>query len=316
MCVAWMSCGQVDVAVTHCGVCHTDISLAFDAWKRSKFPFIPGHEAVGIVTEVGRSVKLVKVGDRVGVGYIRDTCGVCLSCLRGEENICSAGIQGTIEFGGKGGWANVVRAKAKFVFPIPDQLSSLDAAPLLCAGVTVYSPLKAHVTPGCEVCVLGCGGLGHLAVQFASKMGACVTCVDIDPGKAADCMRLGADRHMSLADFLSDNTKFNLVLNSSPMVVDAKKAMGALFPGGTLVQLGIPGAGLTADVPLLETTMLQLQFAGSNVGGRATMMECLQFAGKKGIRPMVEPMPFAQVNEAIERINSGKAHFRIVLVNE
>ena len=305
----------MDVAVTHCGVCHTDISMAFDAWKRSKFPFIPGHEAVGIVTEVGRSVKLVKVGDRVGVGYLGSSCGVCLSCLRGEENICSAGVEGLIEYGGKGGWANVVRAKAKFCYPIPDSLSSMDAAPLLCAGVTVYSPLKAHVRPGCEVCVLGCGGLGHLAVQFASKMGASVTCVDLAPEKAADCMRLGADRHMSLEEFMSGKTKVNLILNSSPATVDTK-AMGALLPGGTLVQLGIPGAGLTAAVPLLETTMLQLHFAGSVVGGRAAMMECLEFAAKKGIRPMVEPMPFDKVNEAIERINTGKAHFRIVLVNE
>ena len=301
--------------MTHCGVCHTDISMAFDAWKKAAFPFIPGHEAVGVVAAVGSSDKLVHPGDRVGVGYIRDSCGACLNCLRGCENICK-GVVGTIEQGGKGGWASYVRTKARFVFPIPEALDSLHAGPLLCAGVTVFSPLKQHVTPGCSVAILGAGGLGHLACQFADKMGACVTAVDVQAAKAADCQALGAERSMSADEFFSGAAKFDLILNCATTTVDGTKLMAALAPGGTAVQLGIPGAGLAIELPVLETTFFQQTYRGSNTGGRAVTMECLQFAAKKGIAPRVEPMPLKDVNKAIERINAGEAHFRIVLVNE
>ena len=303
--------------MTHCGVCHTDVSMAFDAWKKAKFPFVPGHEAVGVVAACGRAVKRVKLGDRVGIGYIKSSCGECLSCLRGCENVCEAGIVGTIEAGGKGGWSDYVRIKDKYLFILPDALDSLHAGPLLCAGVTVFSPLAQHVTPGCEVAVLGCGGLGHLAVQFADKMGACVTAVDVQADKADGCKQLvDSCKAMSADDFFGGVQKFNLVLNCATTAVDGAKMAAALLPGGVAVQLGIPGAGVNVELPLLETAFLELKFVGSNTGGRAITMQCLQFAAKKGIVPTVEQMPMQDVNKAIARINAGEAHYRIVLVNE
>ena len=204
--------------------------------------------------------------------------------------------------------------------PIPDGLDSAHAAPLLCAGVTVYSPLKQYLTPGADVAVLGAGGLGHLAVQFADKMGACVTAVDVQAGKAAECCdQMGAMASMSADDFFSgaaNAKKFDLVLNCATSEVDGAKLAATLRPGGVAVQLGIPGAGLTCGLPVLETAFFELKFVGSNTGGRAITAEMLQFAAKKGIAPMVEQMPMADVNKAMQRINAGEAHYRIVLVNE
>jgi uncharacterized zinc-type alcohol dehydrogenase-like protein len=231
--------------------------------------------------------------------------------------VCEAGIIGTIESGGKGGWSDYVRTKGKFLFILPDELDSLHAGPLLCAGVTVFSPLVQHVTPGCDVAVLGCGGLGHLAVQFADKMGACVTAVDVQADKADGCKHLGVScKAMSADDFFGGAAKFNLVLNCATTAVDGAKLAATLLPGGVAVQLGIPGAGVNVELPLLETAFFELKFAGSNTGGRAITQQCLQFAAKKGIVPTVEQMPMQDVNKAIERINAGEAHYRIVLVNE
>jgi uncharacterized zinc-type alcohol dehydrogenase-like protein len=266
---------------------------------------------------VGGAVTRLQPGARVGVGYIKDSCGECLACLRGCENVCAKGPVGTIERGGQGGWADFVRVKAKFAIPIPEALDSAHAAPLLCAGVTVYSPLRQYLAPGADVAVLGAGGLGHLAVQFADKMGACVTAVDVQAHKAAECCgEMGAVASLSAEQFFAGADKFDLVLNCATSEVDGAKLAATLRPGGVAVQLGIPGAGLTCALPVLETAFLELKFVGSNTGGRAITAEMLQFAAKKRIAPRVETMAMKDVNKAIERINAGEAHYRIVLVNQ
>ena len=249
-----------------------------------------------------------------------------------------------VEQGGQGGWADYIRIKAKFAIPIPDALDSAHAAPLLCAGVTVYSPLRQYLAPGADVAVLGCGGLGHLAVQFADKMGGCVTAVDLQADKAAECCHdMGAVASLSADEFFAAKTKFDIVLcvpllalrlsrvllssayqpapsiarrNCATSEVDGAKLAATLRPGGVAVQLGIPGAGLTCALPVLETAFFELKFVGSNTGGRAITAEMLRFAAKKGIAPRVETMAMKDVNKAIQRINAGEAHYRIVLVNE
>ena len=191
-----------------------------------------------------------------------------------------------------------------------------DAAAMAAPHVTVFSPLAQHVTPGAEVAILGAGGLGHLAVAFADKMGATVTAVDTQLDKAKECAQLGAARALSADDFFAGAATFHLVLNCATTMVDGTKLAAALKPGGVAVQLGIPGAGLNMAIPVLETAFFELKFVGSNTGGRAVTTQCLEFAAKKGIKPRVEAMPMRDVNKAIERINAGEAHYRIVLVNE
>eukprot|EP01024_Parvocaulis_polyphysoides_P006691 TRINITY_DN11852_c0_g1_i2.p1 TRINITY_DN11852_c0_g1~~TRINITY_DN11852_c0_g1_i2.p1 ORF type:complete len:212 (-),score=30.56 TRINITY_DN11852_c0_g1_i2:102-737(-) len=175
---------DVEIKVTHNAVCHTDIHMRDNDWGTAKFPFIPGHEAVGYVQRVGSSVSHLKVGDRVGYGWIRNSCRTCQNCLSGYENVCFEGYTGTILFGNFGGMQKLMIAPAHFAYKLPEGLKSVFAAPLLCAGSTVYGPIRKLVNrPGIRVAVLGIGGLGHLAIQFASALGAVVTAVSTSPNK-------------------------------------------------------------------------------------------------------------------------------------
>lgn len=307
---------EVDIKVTHNGVCHSDLHMRDDDWFISKFPFVPGHEVVGEVIATGASVANLKIGQRVGAGWMRDSCRRCAACVRGEENICEPGYTGTIVMGNNGGFQAVLRLPADFAFSIPDALESIYAAPLLCAGVTVYAPLKKWMTrPGMKVAVIGIGGLGHLGLQFASKMGGIVWGMDRTGDKEPEAKSFGADHYMVMSPeaVASLKGKFDVILNCASGAVTTASLMSMLCNDGVLVQIGIPGDNAQMTVPLTDLVFGQKKVVGSIVGGRSDMISMMNLAAAKGIKPLVQVMPSHKVNEAMDMVKTGKARYRIVL---
>eukprot|EP00199_Chlamydomonas_sp_CCMP681_P000710 CAMPEP_0119109408 /NCGR_PEP_ID=MMETSP1180-20130426/17889_1 /TAXON_ID=3052 ORGANISM="Chlamydomonas cf sp, Strain CCMP681" /NCGR_SAMPLE_ID=MMETSP1180 /ASSEMBLY_ACC=CAM_ASM_000741 /LENGTH=437 /DNA_ID=CAMNT_0007095163 /DNA_START=15 /DNA_END=1328 /DNA_ORIENTATION=+ len=306
---------QVDIQPTHNGVCHTDIHMQGNDWGITTFPFIPGHEVVGVVRAIGSQVKNLKVGQRVGAGWMLNSCRRCTSCLKGEENICHKGYEGTI-IGNNGGFQAVMRMPSDFVFSIPDAIDSASAAPLLCAGVTVYAPLKRYmVRPGMKVGIFGIGGLGHLGVQFANAMGGVVTAFDIDPSKKDEAKSLGAAKFVAWSkNGAAENMgSQDLIINCASGNVKTEDLMKMVTNDGTVVQIGIPGGNPVLAVPLTDLVFGQKKVVGSIVGGRFDMMGMFEVAAAKNVRPMIEVVPGSQVNEAFARVQSGKARYRVVL---
>jgi uncharacterized zinc-type alcohol dehydrogenase-like protein len=307
---------DVEIKVTHNGLCHTDLHMKDDDWGITSYPLIAGHEVVGTVAALGEDVQGLEVGQRVGVAWIRDSCRRCRFCMRGTENLCVKGYTGLIVGPDNfGGFQPVMRAPADFTYTIPDKLSSAAAAPLMCAGVTVYAPLRKYVQrPDCKVAVLGVGGLGHLGVQFAAKMGADVTAVDIDASKASEAHSLGAARFKEFnAAFQECKGSFDVILNCVSAKIDFAGMMGMLAPDGVAVQCGIPGGGAVINLNLQDVVFGQKIMAGSIVGGRADMQEMLEFCADKDIAPMVQTMKLSQLNEALELLKAGKPRYRIVM---
>ena len=306
---------EIEVQVTHNGLCHTDIHMRDNDWGVSKFPLVAGHEVVGIVTEVGEDVTNLQTGDRVGLGWIRNSCRVCYHCLQGEENVCKQGFEGLI-VGNHGGFADKVRSPADFAYKIPDALDSASAAPLLCAGITVYTPLRTYIKyPGMKVGIVGIGGLGHLAIKFARAMGAEVTVFSSRADKANEAQEFGAHHFYQWG---SDETKLagslDLLLSTSSAELDWDLAFSLLGNNGTLCFLGIPVSSI--NVPLIPLIFGQKSVVGSVVGGRRFMQEMLDFAAINQIKPMIQTMPLSQVNNAMDKVLAGEARYRIVLVSE
>lgn len=309
---------DVDIRVTHNGLCHTDMHMRDDDWGISAFPFVPGHEVVGVVAQLGDSVKGLKVGERVGVSWIADSCRTCPACIRGDENLCENGYTGLCVMGGKGGFQDVMRVPADFAFKLPDGLASADAAPLLCAGVTVYGPIKRITSrrPGSHVAVLGIGGLGHLALQFAYHLGAEVTALGHTLSKEAEAKGFGASRYLNLEQAKASKLKFDLIINCSSSSVSAAELMTMLANDGSLVQVGIPGGNAQITIGLQDLVFGQKRLEGSIVGGRRDMVEMLHFSGLKGIKPMIECMPLSKVNEAMQKVLNNTVRYRVVLTSE
>lgn len=307
---------EIEVRVTHNGLCHTDIHMRDDDWGVSKFPLVPGHEVIGIVTQLGEGVTTLKIGDRVGFGWIRNSCRVCDHCLQGEENICRNGLEGLI-VGHHGGFANRIRACADFAYKIPEALDSASAAPLLCAGITVYSPLRTYIKhPNTKVGILGIGGLGHLAIKFARAMGAEVTAFSTSPNKEIEAQEFGAHHFQKWGNSEEMKPvlgKFDLIISAVSSPIDWDLAFNLLDYNGVLCFVGIPVS--TLNIPLIPLIVGQKVIAGSVVGGRKLMREMLEFAALNQIKPMVETMPLSQVNEAIEKVLANKARYRLVLVS-
>ncbi|KXZ49021.1 hypothetical protein GPECTOR_23g11 [Gonium pectorale] len=309
---------EVDIRVTHNGLCHTDMHMRDNDWGISGFPFIPGHEVVGEVVAVGSQVTGLRPGDRAGVGWISDSCRCCANCKRGEENLCEKGYTGLTVAGNHGGFQDICRVNADFAYTIPDGLDSASAAPLLCAGITVYAPLRAHIKhPNTHVAVMGVGGLGHLALQFARKMGAEVTAISGRPDKEAETKSMGAHNFMI---FGRDNDKFkgkfDILINTASSDVSISQLMSLLKVDGSLIQVGIPGGGAVMQVPLQDLVFNQKKVVGSIVGGRADMQEMLNFAAVHDVKPLVELWPLSKVNEAMQHVADGKARYRVVLTSD
>jgi len=306
---------EVEVKISHCGICHSDIHLIDNDWGITDFPFVPGHEIVGTVTALGTEVQGLDKGQRVGIGWQRSACLKCEYCLRGFENLCSQ-LKDTC-VGNHGGFAEAIRIDHRFAFPLPDGLESEYAAPLLCAGVTVYSPLVYYkVRPSMKVGVIGIGGLGHLALQFASKMGCEVTAFSSTPEKESEARGLGA--HHFVYD--NDSQTMEKVASTQDFILSTVNAdlnwesyVDALRPGGRLCFVGVPKEAIS--IPVFSLIVGRNSICGSPIGSRTDIREMLDFAVLNDIKPCTETIPMSKVNEGIDRLRNNQVRYRVVLEN-
>jgi uncharacterized zinc-type alcohol dehydrogenase-like protein len=305
---------DVRVSVTHCGVCHTDIQAIDDYYDITTFPFVPGHEIVGYVSAVGGAVSDLKEGDRVGIGWQGRSCMECEWCLQGEEQLCMD-IVSSGTWVPYGGFASSVLVDSRFAYRLPDAMPSEVAAVLMCAGVAVYSPLRKCVAkPAKNIGIIGVGGLGHLALQFAHALDYEVTAISTSPEKKEQAFAFGADNFI-VSDDQANLRKamfgFDLLFCTTSGKINWGGLLDLLKKNGRLVLIGFP------DVVFNSTNFVarQLSITGSFLGNRAIMREMLSFAQEHGIVPKVELMPMTRVNEAIQKVRENKARYRIVLVN-
>ncbi|MGX5655310.1 NAD(P)-dependent alcohol dehydrogenase [Geodermatophilus nigrescens] len=312
---------DVRIDIRYVGICHSDIHTARDEWGATRYPVVLGHEIAGVVAEVGAEVSRFRVGDRVGVGCLVDSCRECRHCRRGDEQFCTEGYVETYSSTGRdgrptqGGYAEGIVVTEDFVLRIPDGLALDVAAPLLCAGVTVYSPLRHWAAgPGTRVAVVGLGGLGHVAVQVAAALGAEVTVLSQSLRKQEDGLRLGARRYAATTDpdtFARLAGSFDLVLNTVSASVDVDAYLSLLDVDGTLVNLGIPEHPQSLDVASL--LMRRLSYAASNIGGIRETQEMLDFCAAHGIAAEVERIGADRVDEAFERVVASDVRYRFVI---
>ncbi len=304
---------DVEVDVTHCGICHSDVHLIDDDWGLSSYPLVPGHEIVGTVAARGSSVKNLKIGQRVGIGWLAGTCMNCEWCKEGSENLCSMWQPTAV--GRPGGFADKVRADSRWTFAIPEDLPSAEAAPLLCAGITVFTPLVEYgAGKGKKVGVVSVGGLGHLAVQFARAMGAEVTAFSTSKSKRDEARKFGAQQFVELGDPDSVAGAANsqdLILTTASADLPWDALVGALRPKGVLCVLGIPQNQISvAAFPLLAG---HKKVVGSNTGNRKMMEKMLNFAAQHRIFPTIQRYPMAKVNDAISTLRDQTVRYRAVL---
>jgi alcohol/geraniol dehydrogenase (NADP+) len=306
---------EVEIAVTHCGISHSDLHLIANDWGISQFPFVPGHEIIGTVAAVGAEVKSLAVGQRVGLGWQSNSCGECEWCMKGQENLC-ASSEGTCVHR-HGGFADRVRASARFVIPIPDALPSEQTAPLLCGGITVYSPLRVFgVNPSSRVGVVGIGGLGHIAIQFARVFGAEVTAFSTTIAKEEEARTLGAHHFVNSRE----SKAMKEVAGSLDLIVTTVNAdqdwgtfVQTLRPTGTLWFVGVPPSPVAVHAFPLITGARAI--AGSPVGSPWLLREMLDVAARHGVKAITERFPMNKANEAIEKVKKGKVRYRAVLAN-
>jgi len=316
--------GSYDVLIDikYCGVCHSDIHQARDEWGGSAFPMVPGHEIAGVVTRVGANVSRFKVGDKVGVGCFVDSCRDCTSCREGLEQYCERGMIATyngVEKDGKtptqGGYSTQIVVDEKYVLQIPENLPLDKAAPLLCAGITTYSPLRNwKAGPGKKVAVIGLGGLGHMAVKIAKAMGAEVTVLSQSLKKKEDGTRLGASHFYATSDvktFESLSNRFDLILNTVSVELDWNQYLDLLKRDGVMVILGVPTKA--PQVHAFNLIMKRRSLAGSLIGGIRETQEMLDFCGKHSIGSDIEVIPIQKINEAYERMIKGDVRYRFVI---
>ena len=317
--------GPKDVAIDikYCGICHSDVHQVRDEWGGSIYPMVPGHEIVGVVSAVGKDVKKYRVGDRVGVGCMVDSCRTCVNCKDGEEQFCTQGMTATynsMERDGKtiaqGGYSQHIVVDEDFVLKITDEKSDLAAiAPLLCAGITTYSPLKRwKVGPGKKVGVVGLGGLGHMGVKIAVAMGADVTVFTTSPSKTEDAKKLGA-HHVILSkdkkQMESGANSFDFILDTVSAPHDINEYLNLLKRDGTLTQVGLPSEPMA--VSLFPLILKRLNFSGSLIGGIRETQEMLDFCARHGIVSEIELIKADQINTAYDRLMRSDVKYRFVI---
>jgi uncharacterized zinc-type alcohol dehydrogenase-like protein len=306
---------EVEIAITHCGICYSDLHLISNDWGISQYPFIPGHEIVGKVSAAGAEVKSLEVGQRVGLGWQSNSCGHCEWCIKGQENLCPES-EGTCVHR-NGGYADRVRANKRFVVPIPDALESEHAAPLLCGGVTVYNSMRINgINPSSRVGVVGIGGLGHLAIQFARVFGAEVTAFSTSPAKEEEARALGANHFVNSLESKAMKEAagaLDFILTTVNADQDWGAYLQALRPTGTLWFVGVPPSPVSVTTfPLVSG---QRAVGGSPVGSPSRLREMLLVAARHGVKATTELFPMAKANEAIEKVKKGKVRYRAVLAN-
>lgn len=316
--------GAHDVAldIAYAGICHSDIHQAREEWGPAIFPMVPGHEIAGTVTSIGSSVTKFKVGDKIGVGVFVDSCRTCENCKQGLQQYCLEGMTGTynqLERDGKtvamGGYSNYFVINEDYAVHIPANLPLEGVAPLLCAGITLYSPIKHwNVGPGKKVAVMGLGGLGHMGVKFAVAMGAEVTVLSHSPHKKDDALAMGAHHFIATNDdsvFAAHAKTFDVILNTVSAELDINKYVSLLKLDGTLVVIGLPGKPYTVHVGSLLDGRRSI--AGSMIGGIPQLQEMLNFCGEKSIVSDVEVIKADYINEAYERTVASDVKYRFVI---
>ncbi|MEU6130606.1 NAD(P)-dependent alcohol dehydrogenase [Saccharopolyspora sp. NPDC047091] len=312
---------DVLIDIAYAGICHSDLHQAAEEWGDAIFPMVPGHEIAGTVAAVGSAVTAHQVGDRVGVGCMVDSCGECDPCRAGTEQFCVRGNVQTyngVGFDGEntyGGYSKQVVVRDAFVCRIPDGIGLDVAAPLLCAGITTYSPLNQwHAGPGKKVAVVGLGGLGHMGVKIAAAMGAEVTVLSQSLKKKEDGLRLGASDYHATSDEATFDVlkgRFDLILNTVSAEIPVDSYLSLLRPGGAMVNVGAPGTPLSYNAFSLIAGNKSL--AGSMIGGIPETQEMLEFCAEHGIGAEIEVIAADQVNEAYERVRASDVRYRFVI---
>ncbi len=303
---------EVEVKVSHCGICHSDLAMIDNDWGFAKYPLVPGHEVIGTVAAVGSSVAGLAVGTRVGVGWHAGSCGRCEWCVRGRESLCAS--ERPLIVGRHGGWAEAVRVQAKFAVPIPAGLDSASTGPLMCAGATVFTPMvEFGVEPWMRVAVVGVGGLGHLAVQFLAKWGCEVTAVSSTHDKDDLARKLGATNFIASKgtnELKKAARSFDYIISTVDGDLPWGDFVNALRPQGRLVFVGVPSAPL--QVPVFSL-LAEKSVSGAMCGSPSDTARMLAFAARHGIKPMTETFAMKDVNGALDHVRAGKARFRVVL---
>ncbi|NRD45322.1 NAD(P)-dependent alcohol dehydrogenase [Corallococcus sp. AB004] len=312
---------DVLIEIKFCGICHSDIHTVRDEWGAATYPLVPGHEIAGIVASVGAEVKKHAVGDRVGVGCMVDSCGDCSSCRKGEEQHCLKGMVGTYGATGRdgqltqGGYSTHIVVTEDFVLKIPEGISLEAAAPLLCAGITTYSPLRRWgAGPGKKVAIVGLGGLGHMGVKLARAMGAEVTVLSQSLSKKEDGLRLGAHHYYATKDpetFQKLAGTFDLIVNTVSAKIDVDAYLSLLALDGALVSVGAPPEPLSLNA--FSLFMPRRVFTGSLIGGIPQTQEMLDFCAQHHIGADIEVIPASKINDAYERVLASDVRYRFVI---
>ena len=307
---------EVEIKVSHCGLCHSDLSMLENEWGMTTFPFVPGHEAVGTVVALGSQAKGLKLGQRVGLGWFSHSCLSCHECLSGNQNLCAT-AQGTI-VGRHGAFADRVRAQWPWVRPLPDALDTAKAGPLLCGGITVFAPFLTQDVPStARVGVIGIGGLGHMAIQFANKWGCEVHAFTTSDGKQTEAQKLGAHyvHNTKKPDALKKLSGcLDFIISTINAPLDMSAYLETLAPKGRFHNVGAVLKPL--EVPAFSLIMGQRSLSGSPTGSPTALDRMLAFSARHSVAPVVEFFPMSKVNDALEHLRSGKARYRLVLIND
>ncbi|MGO9381076.1 MAG: NAD(P)-dependent alcohol dehydrogenase [Mycobacterium sp.] len=312
---------DVAIEIKFTGICHSDIHTAKAEWGQPNYPVVPGHEIAGVVTAVGSEVTKHKVGDRVGVGCFVDSCRECSSCKAGIDQYCKPGATFTYNSVGKdgrptyGGYSEAIVVDENYVLRIPDALPLDAAAPLLCAGITLYSPLRHwKAGPDTRLAIIGLGGLGHMGVKLGAALGAEVSVLSQSLKKMEDGLRLGANNYYATSDrqtFRNLAGSFDLILNTVSANLKLGDYLNLLDVDGTLVELGIPEHPM--EVPAFPLALMRRSLSGSNIGGIAETQEMLDFCAEHGVTPEIEVIEPDYINEAYERVLASDVRYRFVI---
>ncbi|WP_338931780.1 NAD(P)-dependent alcohol dehydrogenase [Streptomyces netropsis] len=311
---------DVLIEIKYAGICHSDLHQVAEDWGQALFPMVPGHEIAGVVTAVGSGVTKYVLGDRVGVGCFVDSCRTCENCLAGDEQFCASGMTATYPSAPDGsatygGYSTHIVVDENYTLRIPEGIALDEAAPLLCAGITLYSPLRRwKAGPGKKVAVVGMGGLGHMGVKIAHALGAEVTVLSQSLRKQEDGLRLGADHFHATSDpetFTKLAGSFDLIVNTVSATIDLDAYLGLLRTNGTLANVGAPGE--PTPVGMFSLIVGNKTLAGSMIGGIAETQEMLDFCAAHGIGSEIETIAVDQINEAYERLAAGDVRYRFVI---
>lgn len=304
---------EIEVRITHCGICHTDLHLINDDLGLTAYPLVPGHEIVGTIARLGTEVKNLVTGQRVGIGWLAGADFTCEQCRKGKDNLCE-NAQPTC-MGHEGGFATHVRVDSRMAHPIPEKLSSEQAAPLLCAGITVFAPLlRHHVSGNSRLGVIGIGGLGHLALQYGRALGCHVTAFSTSADKEKEAITFGANDFVHVTNVESLSEKANscdFILSTATGEVPWTDYLNVLKPEGKLCLVGVPESEL--KLPVLPLLFGQKSVVGSVIGSRTEMQEMLEFSARHQILPLIEKYQFSEVNTALKKIAKNEIRYRAVL---